>query len=258
MANSKIGRILAIATTVCAILTAILFIVCCAHLYFTGGDTPYSRERVGEYLLVTAAPSIITILLVIGGFIYSAVSGKGKDETTPRTKIEQLEGFSKRYDLSSFDEKTKDEILRQRKNREIFKYVARSFSAAVFVLVLVYMCFFARFTAESINKDIITALAFALPMSALGLGIHVPRLYVAESSASKELDLMKAYIKENNVTRAEAGDVAVQKKVDYAVIVRCVLILASVAFIILGITNGGMKSTLGKAVQICLECIGIG
>lgn len=258
MANSKFGRILAIATAVCVILTGILFIVCCAHLYFTGGDEPYSRERVGEYLLVTAVPSGITILLVIGGLILAAVSGKSKDETTKRTNIELLESFSKRYDAASFEGDVKNDILKLRKNRNLFKYIAYSFSAAVFLLVLVYMCFFAKFTTESLNSDIIAALAFALPMSAVALGIHIPRLYVAESSASKELDMMRAYVKENNVPVVKKSEPKAKKKVSLALIARCVVIIAAVVFIVLGITNGGMSDVWGKAVNICTECIGLG
>lgn len=257
MANPKLKRIFAIATTVGVILTGILFIICCAHLYFTGGDEPYSRERVGEYLMITLAPSAITILLVIGGFITSAIAGKSKDETTKRTKVELLESFSKRYDLNSFEGETKKEILKLRSNRNIFKYVAYSFSAAVFLVILVYVCFFAKFTTESINADIISALAFALPMSALALGIHVPRLYVAESSAQKELDLMRAYIKEHGIKmigiQAEA-----KKKVDPLLIIKCVLLIASIVLIILGIINGGIGDVFGKAVRICTECIGLG
>lgn len=268
MASSKIQKILAIATTVCVILTGILFIICCAHLYFTGGelvennklDHIYSRERVGDYLLVTAIPSVITVLLVIGGFITSAITGAQKDETTKRTKIELLESFSKRYDINDFEGETKDEILKLRKNRDVFKYIAYSFSAAVFVVILVYMCFFAKFSTEAktINADIIASLAFALPMSAIALGIHIPRLYVAESSAEKELALMRSYVKENNIQRSKIPEGPAKKRVSGEAIARYVILAVAIVFIVLGIFNGGMKSMLGKAVQICLECIGIG
>ena len=258
MANPKPKRILAIATTVCVILTGILFIVCCAHLYFTGGNEPYSRERVGEYLLITVAPSAITILLVIGGFITSTLSGKEKDETTKRTKIELLESFSKRYDINDFKGDVKEEILKHRKDRNMFKYVAHTFSATVFLLILVYVCFIASFTKESINSDIIAALAFALPMSALALGMHAIRLYDAESSAAQELDLMRAYIKENNISKVENGEALTKKKVDPMLIVKCVIIISAVVLLVLGAINGGMGDVFGKAVNICTECIGLG
>ena len=39
---------------------------------------------------------------------------------------------------------------------------------------------------------------------------------------------------------------------------RIAVIALAVAFIILGVSNGGMKDVLGKAVKICTECIGLG
>ena len=258
MANQKLKRILAIATTVGVILTGILFIVCCAHLYFTGGEEPYSRERVGEYLLITLAPSVITVSLALFGFILSALSEKEKEETTKRTKIELLESYSKNYDINAFEGETKSEILKLRKGRNIFKYVAYSFSAAVFLVILVYICFFAKFTTETINADIIAALAFALPMSALALGIHVPRLYVAEKSAQRELDLMRAYVRENKISKIECGEVQTKKKVDLALVTKCVLCAAAIVLIVLGVINGGIGDVFGKAVRICTECIGLG
>ena len=41
-------------------------------------------------------------------------------------------------------------------------------------------------------------------------------------------------------------------------IVRCVLLVISVLFIILGIYNGGADAVLTKAITICTECIGLG
>ena len=37
-----------------------------------------------------------------------------------------------------------------------------------------------------------------------------------------------------------------------------VLFAAAVVLIILGVMNGGMRDVLAKAINICLECIGIG
>ncbi|MBR6229225.1 MAG: hypothetical protein IKQ97_05760 [Eubacterium sp.] len=41
-------------------------------------------------------------------------------------------------------------------------------------------------------------------------------------------------------------------------IVRCTVLVIAVAFIILGIFNGGADSMLTKAITICTECIGLG
>ena len=39
---------------------------------------------------------------------------------------------------------------------------------------------------------------------------------------------------------------------------RMLLFLGSIAFIVIGVTRGEMGKVLLKAINICLECIGIG
>lgn len=36
------------------------------------------------------------------------------------------------------------------------------------------------------------------------------------------------------------------------------ILLLAIVFIIIGLAKGGFHDTMGKAVRICLECIGIG
>ncbi len=257
MTNSQYSRVFAIITTVLVILLGILFIICASHLYFTGGDQPYSHESVGSYLRILAVPSAITIIVMIGGLAMKIMSSDA-EKKTPRTNIEQLESFSQRYDISSFDVKTALLILAERKSRETFKYVAFSFSAAVFVLVLVYMLFLAEFTVSTLNSDVVAALAVALPLSAIALGIHIPRLYLAESSAARELDLMKAYIKANGAPKPKAKTVSKALDINFMLMAKCLIITVSAVLLIVGIMNGGMNDVLQKAVKICTECIGLG
>ena len=40
--------------------------------------------------------------------------------------------------------------------------------------------------------------------------------------------------------------------------VRCVLLIAAVILLILGVLNGGLNDVLVKAINICTECIGLG
>lgn len=257
MLNTKNGKNIALATTACVIMLGLLFIFCCAHLFFTGGDQPYSRERVGSYLLILAIPSAITLALVVGGFVYAYLTGAEDDEKTPRTASEILEGFSKRYDIYSFDEDTLREILKERSNRIAFKIFSYFLSAVILVVIFVYMFLIAEFTVDNLNADVIAALTVVLPLSVIALGIHVPRVYIAEKSAGKELEIMKSYIKEHKPPRIKETNV-VARNVDSILIAKCVLIAVAVVFVTLGILNGGINDVFTKAVNVCTECIGIG
>ena len=257
MANSKYEKLIALATTVCIILLGIALIVCTAHLYFTGGEQPYSRERVGGYLVILAAPLIITAGLAVAGVVMRIIQKKESDGLTARTNSELLESFRSRFDLSSMEGFEAELIRKERNNRRLFDIIAYVTSALIFTFVLVYLGFVAEFTIDNLNGDVLSAFALALPLCAIAIGVHVPRIYFAEKSCERELEAIKRYVKENVVPRAEKYENP-KKKTDYALIARYVIVAASIVFIILGITNGGMKDVLAKAVKICTECIGLG
>lgn len=257
MTNTKHAKILAAAISVCVILLGILFIACCAHLYFTGGETPYSRERVGDYLLITAIPSAITVILAIVGIVYSVISERQADGKLPRTASDILHSLTERYDVSEFGEDVYESIKKERKQRKLFEIISFAVSAVIFLFVLIYFAFIAEFTIETLNADIVAALTVGLPLSVLALGIHVPRVYLAERSAAREIDIIKAYIKENGAP-ATKGKQSDKKEENVTSIVRYLLVGAAVALVILGIFNGGMADVFAKAVKICTECIGLG
>ncbi len=258
MNKSKYERAVFLATTVCLILLGIAFIGCVAHLYFTGGDQPFSRESVGGYLKILAIPSVITIGLVIAGVIMRYINNSEDDEATPRTKSELLESFEARYDIECFKGQARELISKERHSRNLFESIAYAFSALIFVLVLAYMIFFAEFTVETLNADVMAALTVALPLCAIALGIHVPRVYLAEASCERELAAMKEYIKENGTAGVKKNERPDAKRLDPSLILKYVILAASVVFIILGVVNGGMDDVLAKAVKICTECIGLG
>ena len=95
----------------------------------------------------------------------------------------------------------------------------------------------------------------ALPLSVIAVGVHIPIAYYAESSAQRELDIMKNYIKENGAPKVVNNE---KNSADYSIIVKCAVVAIAVVFIALGIVNGGMGDVFAKAVKICTECIGLG
>ena len=257
MTSQKVQKIIAIATSVCILLLGIAFIFCTAHLYFTGGDQPYSRESVGKYLLILALPSAITAGLATAGLVMATIKENAVDGTVARTPSDLLDSYLAKYDLSDIKGEEADTISKERKYRSVYASIAYSLSAAIFAVVLVYLSFFANFTVENLNSDAMTAFALSLPLCAVAVGVHVPRLYLSEDSCRRELEAVKKYVRENSPKRVEKQPNA-KGAITATEITRYVIIAASVILIVLGVFNGGMKDVLAKAVKICTECIGLG
>ena len=254
MTKSNLGRIIALTTTVCIILLGLMFIACCAHLYFTGGDQPYSRERAGKYLLVLAIPSFITIASVVTGFVYNLKTGHKDVEKTARTNSEMLYSFASRYEFGSFPENVRIAATKERDRREAIQWITYDISLLLSLIAVLYFDLFTSFTIENLNGDVILALAGILPLTVLAVAVHIPKMYLLEESSLKELELLKESIKANGTPKL-AEKKQVNNKSD---IVRYVIIAVAVLLVVMGIFNGGMADVLAKAVKICTECIGLG
>ena len=259
MTNSQYNRIFAIITSALVILLGICFIVCCTHLYFTGGDTPYSYISISKYLPIVAVPSALTIMVIIGGFVIKTTCGIKDDETTERTYSERLESYKKKFDVESIDSKVvQEKMLTEKKNKTIAKHATFTFSAVVFAIIFAYLIFVAKFSIANLNADVISAFTFVLPLAVIAVGIHIPRVLLDEESAKRELDLFKKYTKTVGPIKTKPKAKKAKSEVDYFLIVKALLITVSVVFVLLGILNGGMSDVLQKGVKICTECIGLG
>lgn len=258
MTTSKIGKILKAATAVMAVVLGVLFIIAVCHLYYTGGETPYSRERVGDYLAWLIIPGIITLLLVIAGIIYNLVTGESDVAPTERTKGELLESFKSRYDLNSLNGQEAALARKLERRRNIIDFAVSQISAICFVFILDYLLFIAKFSVENMNAEIMSAFAVCLPIAALGIGIHAVRAYFSERSAGEELEALRAAVKNNGAQSVKKQPQKKEKRVNTLLITRIAVAAIAVILTVAGIFNGGMEDVLQKAVKICTECIGLG
>ena len=117
MSNLRYQKFLYIVTSVFLVLLGVAFIACCVHLFFTGEDSPYSRERVGDYLYILLVPSMLTILFVIGGVIYDAVIDAKRNDAVKITSREMLTSYAPRVDESALSSDAADIIKGERAKR---------------------------------------------------------------------------------------------------------------------------------------------
>ena len=258
MTNPKLGKILSIVGTVFIVLTGIAFIFCTAHLYFTGGSNPYSRESVGKYLSYLALPSIITILFILGGLIYNTVTRTSSEDGFKRSESEMLYGYAKRFDIEKLDEKTRESVIYERNSRFGTKVYFYTITALFTTFAFAYILFIAEFSVENLSSDVIRAFSISLPLVAAGVAALTVCAILCESSAGRERKLLLDAVKNGYKPALPVTEEICDKDVKRAKIVRYVIIGIAVLLIVLGIFNGGMDDVLAKAVKICTECIGLG
>lgn len=70
---SRIHKILNILQIVFILISSICIIVACLHIYFTGGNTPYSRDIVTKHFNYISIPIYITFAFIIIGIIFNMI-----------------------------------------------------------------------------------------------------------------------------------------------------------------------------------------
>lgn len=258
MTNPKLGKIISLVTSIFIVATGIALIVCASHLFFTGGDNPYSRESVGKYLTYLIAPAALTIALVIIGKIFDYTSKEKENNGVKRTESEMLESYAKRFDIFELSEDERTSVLAERSKRSFLKVISYSVSALFGALALVYILFMAEFTVENLSGDVLGAFAVVLPLIVAATVTHIPYAFLFEASAKKERAILLDAVKKGYKPAPAVNTPETKEDKTYTAIARYAILGIAALFIILGIINGGMNDVLEKAIKICTECIGLG
>ena len=102
----------------------------------------------------------------------------------------------------------------------------------------------------------------SLPWIFSGFGAAIASSYFEEYSLRKEISLLKKEIAENAkngiVVKKKSAPKRVKNSEKATFYVRVAIGALAVVFIVCGIANGGMADVLGKAINICTQCIGLG
>ena len=253
----------------------------CLSIYFGGGDSPYSRESILRAFLAIALPFGLCALGVLGGIGISLFLPCGAVFSTEGgTDIAAAEvGRNRlfaRTDISLCPAKTRAALAAEGKRRRLVRAAATVISVLAAIPPLVYLLNPANFPNADLNREVLSALTLLLPCAAVaGAACSAAAMlnrasFVRESALLREAIAAGATLKKGaqgtKMSEKTEGVARFSRLRDFVTLHKTVLLCAlrggvaavGIAFVILGIGNGGMTDVLEKAVRICTECIGLG
>lgn len=247
----------------------ILFIAEAADLYYTGKaaiavdpmGSIYSREAVGARLLEMLAPLILWILAVLVGVIVDAVFPAAPKK---RGRADEISLYT-RLRVRASEEKNPEiyaKIGRMEKARLAVRIAAAGFCLLSAVMCIVYLATASHFTSlEELNANILRMVANVFPWVGAALAVLIGETVFERLFAKKMLPDLKLLVGGTYTPPKWERATQIVAKIDnkYAIFgIRIGLLVFAVVLIGLGIWNGGARSVLIKAINICTECIGLG
>ncbi len=266
-----IRAVYGICLAVWSVVVAALFIVQIWALFRATDVEPYSVETVSMRFAKIAVPFWIWIAMVIGGGLISWAFPE--EETRPKTFVSTYKTLTRLKARLPENAEGMVEVKKESILRGIIWGVCAALCAAASVVALVYL----------LDKDYVTTFATAFfktnveaekmikifPWVFASLCVCAGALIYQSYSLKKELSLVKQALAES-AKRGEKPAVKEKKKGVWQKalafcrkektknIARIVLAAGAVALVIVGISNGGMRDVLEKAINICTQCIGLG
>ena len=242
------------------VAVAVCFAVSCISIYRDGGSSPFTPESISAHFNKIAIPTYISIAaLIIGAIIAIVMPEKESELGKIYNPYIPLRALGSRLKLSECDGELADDIRKERKFRILIRVLCAVICIALFGAALLFSLDFSRFSATDVNREVLGCVLISLPLSLGALVLIFAAAMINSASAVRELEITKwaisrrksALMPKKEEKESRLGSVSVN-------IFRVIVLGVGIAFVILGINNGGMEQVLGKAVRICTECIGLG
>lgn len=260
----KIHFIYGIVLSAIIIVTGICFIVSCVDIY-RSGMRPFTYESINEHFMAIVVPVILCIMGIVGGMVLSFFPlEKPKIKGIIDTGV-TLKKMSTKIDLSKCDDETRSKIEKERKIRKYTNIFCIDAILVSLVISLIYTLNKNNFPANDLNGEVVNAMLFIIPCAVVSLSSIFATMLICTSSYARELALVKAsYKTAKSGQQSAAGSQQVSEnssngqneKILFGA--RLTIFVLAIAFIVIGIFNGGMADVLYKAINICTECIGLG
>ena len=277
MSQTTIRRIhlaYGIVLSLLVITLGILLIVSCLDIYHSG-PRPFSVESVSEHFADIALPFYLCLIWALGGFVLALAlpleKSRLKAAVSPQETLRRL---STKLDAA----KQPDGIRRERVLRLVLICVNTALYFIGATLSLIYLLNKANFPAQNANAEILNgALAVGINL-ALPFALSVALCFINKASVKREIMYVKQEIVEQSHAKiekairnevVEQGNISpdpitkeksffAKREKEILLVVRCAVLVIGLAFVIVGMVNGGMADVVQKAIKICTECIGLG
>lgn len=263
-------QIYKISVSVLLAVLALLMVISCVDLY-RSGPSPFSRDSVNR-ILSWLAPfmGVVLLWIVAGFFLLPAADGREERLKGTSSVIKTLRTLSAKVDTELCSDETKRRLQKERVLRIVMVAVVALTYVIGGVVALIYTLDEAHFSAADPNREVLNGALTVLCCLILPFFLSVAALFINQASRKRELASVKAAIKEAAV-QPKVDTVAVKNKktctacvffenhrTHVLLIARIVVLVAGSALLVAGISNGGARDVVQKAIKICRECIGLG
>ena len=244
------------------VAVGILFLTQAADIYFSG--IPYSREVVSQRLSLISIPFFLWIAAIVAGAVLWAVfpvpAERPKVSPDARKTLNKMLGRTatdcdKEEYLSALQK-----VRKEQKTRRIVWLCVLVLLLACAVYCLVRLFRFSDYPHDP-TQAVLWLVRDLLPFLAAAFLLCIAAVIYDGIGAKKSLPYAKAMLAAAGKTTEpirQSGAAAVLHSEKFLLAVRIAVFLIAVSFIVWGILNGGMADVLGKAINICTECIGLG
>ncbi len=271
--NKKLINLLSgVLISVIILVLGVLFAISCYSIYSSGASRPYTYESISTAFSKVAVPVYILLFLIVALDVSLIITaGCEKKQKGLKSEKTVCENLAEKVDINSISFGESSRILKERRYRKTLGIINIVLFVLEGILPLIYLLNPANFPAENgqINTEILHGMLFYCSCLLPLLIYEVIYTILIDRSFRRESEVLKSTIKIYGVNKPSKNDDNITfvykmrkffKENDKHIVLgmRISFLGCAVVFIILGVTNGGMKDVLIKAINICAECIGLG
>ncbi len=252
----KLSLVYRIVLSIFLVISGICLIAVCIGIYLSG-DKAFSREAVATGFARICVPVILTLVLVVLGWVLD-IFVPGKKAKPELQYVCVLRRLKKTNDLSGIapdTQKSFDQLEQKRRLHKTVTSLLIAFGSAAF---LIYALIPSRYHQQQINRSVIQVVIVMVGSLLPGFIWGVYAGFYEKKATLKQIELVRQAIKDGQTRKVAPSPAPIKKKIEPYLIVRWAVLLVGIAAFVYGAIAGGAVDVLTKAINICTECVGLG